>query len=115
MKFLYLEDNLFNQLLMKHIITKQTLDIKSHAHNLLDYIRNYDVLLLDWHLNHINGDDVVKMVKKHNINIKIIVITADTNPVVLKNLTNDNLKYFNKPLNIIEFKNYLEKTLDIDI
>lgn len=115
MRFVYLEDNKFNQLLMKNIIKNHKLDIKDNAHDFLEYIRNYDFLLLDWHLNTVNGRDVLEILIKNNIHIPVIVITADTNPIVLKRLNDKGIKYFNKPINILEFKNYFQQYYSVKI
>ena len=114
-KFVYLEDNKFNQLLMKNLFKNHHLDIKDNAHNFLEYISHYDFILLDWHLNHINGQDVIKLAKEHNINIPIIVITADTNPNILKYINRKNIKYFTKPINIKEFKTYFKQIYNLEI
>lgn len=115
MKFLYIEDNKFNQILMKNIIKYHILDVKDNAHNFLDSIREYDFLLLDWHLNHFNGKDVVRELRKHNINIPIIVITADTTPQLIQKFTEQKIKYFNKPLNINDFKKYFREKYTLNI
>lgn len=113
--FVYIEDNKFNQMLMQNIITNHKIDVKNNAHNLLQYIKNYDILLLDWNINSINGLDVIKILHKNNITIPIIVITADTNPVVLKIIHSYKLDYFNKPINIKEFRQYFENKFKIKL
>ena len=117
MKFLYLEDNKFNQLLMKNIIKNHKLNLLDNAHAFIELMKKekYDFILLDWHLNEINGEDVVKLCKKENIDIPIIIITADTNPEVLRKFKEDNLYYFNKPINIKEFKDFFYEKYSIII
>lgn len=109
-KIVYLEDNRMNQLLMENILADQDLTIKSDAVNLLDYIQDYDILLLDLFLNHVNGFDVMDILQKENIHIPIIVITADTNPNTLEKLHKKNIKYFTKPINITDFLEFMNST-----
>lgn len=109
-KIVYLEDNKFNQILMKEILKGCNLTIKDNAHDFLSYIRDYDLLLLDMNLNHINGKDVIKILKNEEINISVIIVTADTTNIISQYFKEENLKYFNKPINIEEFRKYLGKT-----
>lgn len=108
-KIVYLEDNKMNQMLMTKILKDYDITMKDDAHGLLDYIRKYDLLLLDMYLNTINGFDVIKILKNNNIIIPIIVITADTNTETLEKLHKLGIKYFNKPIMIPKFKEYIKQ------
>lgn len=121
---LYIEDNKFNQILMTKIFNDKNninLTIRENGANLLKYINKYDLLLLDWHLNTINtkeeqldGIDIVNILIKNDIKIKLCVLTADTHIETINFLNSKNIKYLNKPLNINKFKEML-KNLDIII
>jgi CheY-like chemotaxis protein len=109
-KIVYIEDNKMNQILMSKILKEYDIDMKNNANNLLSYINNYDILLLDLNLdNNISGLNVIEILKKNNITIPIIVITADTNNKTLEKLHKLGIKFFNKPIMVNTFKLYIKK------
>ena len=82
----------------------------------MDYIKEYDLLLLDWHLNKVtsnnqvlNGIDLTKILINNNINIKLLVLTADTNRKTIEYLNKRNIKYLNKPLDLDLFSKAISK------
>ena len=113
-KFLYLEDNKLNQLIMKNILHKHSLTLKDNAHDVLDYVERYDILLLDFHLNHTNGNDVIELLQQKKINIPIIMVTSESSPEKLEYFKEKGVMYFNKPVNVTNFKKYLEKNYNVN-
>lgn len=114
-KILYIEDNLMNQLLMKNILKGYDFTILKDANDILSYINDYDILLLDLYLeNNVSGFDIIKLLREHNIVIPIIVITADTNNMTSKKIINMGIKLFNKPIPINEFRGYIHDTFFIE-
>lgn len=76
---------------MKNILKDKSLVIKDNAYDILSYIKDYDILLLDIHLDNINKFDVIEILRKNEIKILIIVITADTNNYILEKLHKLNI------------------------
>ena len=109
-QIVYIEDNKMNQLLVQNILKNKNVTIKDSGKNILSYIMDYDILLLDLFLDEINGFDVIKILKDNNIHIPIVVITADTTTETLETLQNMNIKYFTKPIIINEFLKYMNLT-----
>lgn len=113
-KILYIEDNKMNQILMKNILKNYEFTIKDHADDILNYINEYDILLLDLYLeNNVSGFDIINVLRENDIIIPIIVITADTNPDTCKKLHEMGIKYFNKPIPIVNFLEYINETFFI--
>lgn len=112
-KILYIEDNLLNQVLMKNILNDYDLDIKTDANVILDHIDNYDILLLDLHLENETGIDIINLLREKNKIIPIIIITADSTTPTCKTLHDMGIKYFNKPIPIEEFQKYIKDTFFI--
>ena len=106
-KIMYVEDNKFNQLLMENILEGQNLTVKPNAEGLLECIQEYDLLLLDWHLNGINGVDIIAWLQQRKIDIPVIILTADSSTETIAFFQQQNLQYFCKPFNIKEFKQHL--------
>jgi PAS domain S-box-containing protein len=111
-KILMIEDNKMNQILIKKILSGKDLTIKSDGNEILSYIRDYDILLLDLFLPNMNGFEIITLLKKNKIYINTIMITADTNTETLKQINKMNIKYFTKPLNVSEFRDYINNLLE---
>lgn len=80
-KIILVEDNEINQNLVKAILISQKnieLDICDNGKDGLERILKgkYDLTLMDIQLPGMNGMEVIKEIKKNNINIKIIAVTA---------------------------------------
>ena len=108
-KILYIEDNITNQKLMHKILKNYDLTILNDGTNILEIINNYDILLLDKNLPIMDGFEIINLLKKNNIIINIIMITADTNVTILEKIHKMNIKYFTKPIQIIEFRKYIDE------
>ena len=106
-KILYIEDNIFNQKLIQKVFNKNLIvNCLDNAHD-LTILHKYEYLFLDWHLNDINGIDVIKYIKEKQLNIKVIVLTADTNPETITYFEENNIPFLNKPINLKELKKYI--------
>jgi CheY-like chemotaxis protein len=110
-KILYIEDNIMNQILMKNILKDYDIEIKDHANNILEYINDYDVLLIDLYLENSNGLDAIKLLRENNIIIPIVLITASTDIDTRRQLHDLGIKCINKPLRITILQEYIKSIL----
>ena len=114
-KILYIEDNFFNQQLVKELLSGHVIiDCIDNAHD-MNVLHNYQFLLLDWHLNAINGIDVFKYIQDNKLDVKILVLTADTNPTTTQFFNKNKIPYLHKPIDIKQLNIYISDIFGIHI
>jgi len=109
---LYIEDNMSNIELVKHILISQRPNMKliceMYGKNALRLaIENKpDLILLDLNLPDIHGSEVIKYLKKNDQtnDIPVVVLTADATPQQMSRLLKAGARsYLTKPLDLVAF------------
>jgi CheY-like chemotaxis protein len=116
---LYVEDNLSNLSLIKHLFAK-----RPHIHLItamqgrmgLDLAREHrpDLILLDLHLPDVPGWEVLRLLQEEpaTATIPVVIVSADaTAPQVQRLLEAGARAYLTKPLDVKKFLQTLEETL----
>jgi signal transduction histidine kinase/CheY-like chemotaxis protein len=80
MHILLVEDNKINQMITKKMITKKgmTCDIADNGQQAIDFIKtkHYELVLMDIHMPVMGGIEATKLVRKFNLELPIIALTA---------------------------------------
>jgi signal transduction histidine kinase/ActR/RegA family two-component response regulator len=116
---LLIEDNASNLRLIEMILANRpeiTLHSAIQGSVGLDLARQHepDMILLDLHLPDMSGQQILNQLKRSAItrDIPVIVISADATPSRVQKLLNQGVAaYLTKPLDVVEFLQILDKTL----
>jgi len=74
--------------------------------------KRYDILLLDIHMEGIDGIEAIPLIKKINANIPIIIITADHSPSTEKRIRREDIFYYLlKPFEFEELRKAVKSAL----
>ena len=77
---LIVEDNKINQVITKKMLTKKemTCDIANNGNEAIDAAKatQYDAILMDIHMPGISGDEATRQIRKFNMEVPIIALTA---------------------------------------
>lgn len=103
MKILYIDDNrLLTESIKKNLQTTYTVDIEHTGRDGIEraHAIKYSAILLDLGLPDMNGLDVCKALRKANINVPLLVLTVQKDPLTAVNLLNSGADdYLTKPFN----------------
>lgn len=115
-KILIAEDNFLNLKLMYDLLSvhNYTLDTASDGQETLAKLKenNYDLLLLDLQMPIVSGFEVLEEIKKNNMPVKTIVVSAcamEEKINKVKSLGCDN--FATKPIRINEFTSKIKEVL----
>ena len=117
-QILYVEDNFENYKLMKKIVEKVDKNIEliyTTQGNIgveLANNNNLDIILLDYNLPDITGEEVLKTIKKNNKlkHIPIYIISANVNKKKIKDLINlGAVDYITKPFDVHNIISIIQK------
>jgi PAS domain S-box-containing protein len=109
---LYVEDNISNIELVKHILMSQRPNIQLicevYGENALKIAieKQPDLILLDLNLPDIHGSEVIKLLKKNDQtkDIPVVVLTADATPQQMSRLIRSGARsYLTKPFDLVAF------------
>jgi CheY-like chemotaxis protein len=116
---LLIEDNSSNLRLIEMILTNRpevTLYSAIQGSQGLDLARQHepDMILLDLHLPDMSGQQILNQLKRSAItrDIPVVVVSADATPSRMQNLLDQGVTaYLTKPLNVVQFLQILDETL----
>lgn len=105
-KILIADDSKFSQKVTANLIRKYITDSDIYFADdgqeaYKKYIEiNPDYIFADLLMPNVNGEELIKLIKKHNSNAKIIVISADVQKDVRREIESYNvMSFINKPFN----------------
>lgn len=118
---LLIEDNASNLRLIEMILTNRpgvTLYSAIQGSQGLDLARQHepDMILLDLHLPDMSGQQILNQLKRSAItrDIPVVVVSADATPSRIQNLLDQGVTaYLTKPLNVVQFLQILDETLQL--
>ena len=116
---LLIEDNSSNLRLIEMILTNRpevTLYSAIQGSQGLDLARQHepDMILLDLHLPDMSGQQILNQLKRSAItrDIPVVIVSADATPSRMQNLLDNGVTaYLTKPLNVGQFLQILDETL----
>lgn len=114
LKVLYVEDEDFIRENIVEALTFMSVNVtafengtQAYEHFLKD---TPDIIITDIEMPKCNGLELIEKIRKHNKNVKIMITTAYTNTeYFLKAVELNLLKYFIKPISLMELKDTLVK------
>jgi len=118
-KIVYVEDNEFNLMLMdkvmKRYFPKAQYTFKQDGIEGLNIIRETmpDIALLDINLSSMNGLDILRTIRGSNLNVKVMMISADVTENIEKKCLNLGADgYISKPLAIPVFAKKMNELIE---
>ncbi len=104
MKILIVDDSTANNILLENLFESYGYESYSvlESDSVLDAIHTYkpDIILLDIMMPGLTGFDILKLMKRHSINIPAIILTAYKNNDYEKQAKElGAVEYFSKPFN----------------
>ena len=120
MRILMAEDNMFNQRFQRALLEKHqhTLVIVDNGLEALDVLDNedFDLILMDIHMPHMNGIEAVKEVRKKGNNTPVIGMTANIDDKVRQECLEAGMNWFlTKPLDVNEFDQVMSRVRAIPL
>lgn len=105
MKLLIVDDSNFSQRIATNLIKKFLEDVELYyandgAEGFNKYKKiNPDYIFIDLLMPKVNGQELIQLIKQHNPIAKIIVISADVQKEIRKNIEKYIIAFINKPFN----------------
>ena len=114
MRILMAEDNMFNQRFQRALLEKHqhTIVIVENGLEALEALESedFDLILMDIHMPHMNGIETVKEIRKNENNTPVIGMTANIDDKVRQECLDAGMNWFvNKPLDSTEFDQVMSR------
>lgn len=115
-KIMIADDHLGIRFLYKELLTGMGHEVIAEADNGLDSLTLYgqlkpDLLIIDNHMEHMNGIDVVREIFGKNENPKIIMCTAKPNDILKEAIRIGVKKVIPKPFDTVTFVGFVSNVL----
>lgn len=109
MRFYIVDDDINVILILKNIIEKQKLGTvigyENNGQSAYEEIINEtpDIVLIDYLMPKIDGTTLVRLLKKHNLDIRYIMISQVNDPEMVSDVYIAGIEFFiHKPINVVE-------------
>ena len=112
------DDETQRLILKKHLEQNYKATVLTDSHDILDIINdtlhNFDIIILDIVMPHINGLDILDHIHKMNSNVPVIMLTGEKNPkTVVDAMRRGATDFLNKPIDPQRLKVSIENALKL--